>query len=520
MENKMYKTPEEIFQEREKAYSYKNTIGLYDNVQLNQAFVNGDQWGNVNAPSIEKPVLNFCAQAKSYSISMLVSDDIAVTCELEQGVDEQLRKALESITSTLLNDVFESVKFKENTRYFLGDAYVNGDAYFHWWYNTKKNLDADIIGAIDLEIVDNINLHHGNPAEYDIQKQPYIIIEQKLPTQEVKEMVDEKYQDQITSDVSETMEDASTIEKYTIVMTRFWKENGQVWWCRATRKVMINEPVNLETRLYPIAKMGWRRVKNSCHGISPITEARPNQIMVNKIMMILYEILKKTGFFKILFDKNVIKEITNKTEAIGVNGSGRAISDSISTIAPNLSSAQPLFTFLDTAIDKCKAALGIYDVALGNAKPENTSAIIALQKTASQPLELQRLDYLQVVEDCVRIIIDLMSVHYGVREVPIQVDGQYGTISFDFKDLDFNEFGMNVEVGQAAYWSELTQIRTIDNLFKMGIIDAKTYVEIQPTGIIPKKNIILEALAAKQQFLDAQAQMMQQQSVPQTPMLQ
>lgn len=520
----------QIWREYQKGIAYDSAIDLTDNVQLNQEFYNGEQWKGVNAPSIEKPVLNILRQAVDYFVSMIVSDDIATMSDLKEDEDDNIRKALEYITSEGINKIFETTKFKEKTRYFIKNCAIDGDAYFHWWYNTSKNLESEHEGEIDCEIIDSTNVFFGNPAEYEEQKQPYILIVQKLPTDDVKKLVlnklGEASADMVVPDAeqyNEAEQNAQLSDHYTTVITRFYKVHNIVYWCRSVKDVMIDEPVSLDTWLYPIAHMGWKRVKNSFRSISPLTEARENQIMINKQVMMLNEITKRTAFFKVFYDKNVIKSFSNKTEAVGVNGGITGdIRGAFTTMSPNISGvAGSLSQYLDSLIDKTKASLGIYDVALGNVKPENTSAIIALQKTASQPLELQRLDYLQVVENSVRIIVDLMSSYYGKRQVPITVDSKKGMIEFDFKDLNFNEFGMTVEVGQASYWSEITQIQTTDNLFDRQIIDAKTYVEIQPNGILPKKNIILDSINAKQEFLNAQAQQMQQmnqqQAVPNQP---
>ena len=94
------------------------------------------------------------------------------------------------------------------------------------------------------------------------------------------------------------------------------------------------------------------------------------------------------------------------------------------------------------------------------------------------------------------------------------VDGANAEFEFDFTDLDYNEFNMNVEVGGAAYWNEINSVRTADNLFDRKMIDAKTYVEIQPTGYIPKKDVVLQSIQAQQEFMQQQAEMMRQQQPP------
>ena len=56
---------------------------------------------------------------------------------------------------------------------------------------------------------------------------------------------------------------------------------------------------------------------------------------------------------------------------------------------------------------------------LGNVRPDNTSAIIAVQQAAAVPLELQKRAFYQFVEDYVRVMIEIMSVDYGTRIVNV-----------------------------------------------------------------------------------------------------
>lgn len=515
MMSKVRTQPEDIWKEYTSGVDFKAQINLYDNVEYNQNFYLGKQWEGVNAPDIEKPVINIVKQAVDYFVSMLVSDDISISCELPDGIDDTTKQAVEYITTTGIDNVFESTKFKQQTRFFIKDSAINGDAFFHWWYNTSKNPEGLYKGEVDLEIVDSVNVIFGNPAESRVESQPYILIVYKLPTDEVKKMVGENDAVYITADghdLNQIEAEARTVTNYTTVITKLYKENGSVWFTKSTEKVIITKPVNLKQKLYPIVKMSWKQVKNSYHGVSPITEIRPNQIMINKYYMMLNEFVKKMSFPKLLFDATKIPRWTNKVEAIGVNGDPR---EAIAMSSPTSSLDQQIIQYIENLIQKTKETLGIYDVALGNVRPENTSAIVALQKTASQPLELQRLDYLQVVEDSVRIIVDIMQSFYGVRQVPFETEMGNGTIPFDYKDINFDDFGLQVEVGSSAYWSEVTQIQTLDNMYRNGIIpDAITYLEQLPSGIIKNRGDIIQAIRMQQQM---QAQQMQAQQLSATP---
>ena len=57
---------------------------------------------------------------------------------------------------------------------------------------------------------------------------------------------------------------------------------------------------------------------------------------------------------------------------------------------------------------------------------------------------------------------------------------------------------VKVDIGSAAYWSEVMQMQTLDNMFARGIIpDAITYIEGIPDQYIRGKGKILDKLRDK-----------------------
>lgn len=506
-------TPQEIWKEYQDGVSYKTTIDLYDNVKMNQNFYLGKQWEGVNAPDIEKPVLNVCKQWVDYAVSMLVSDDIGIKVKMPDYLQDATRKVLEGIVNNELNKVIENTKFKTKTRAFIKNCSIDGDAFYHWWYNTEKRTDQPIVGDIDVEILDNTNVIFGDPAEPTTEGQPYIIIVSKLPTDRVKDLAgDASDINDDTEDYNQQEMDARSTNKYTTVLTKLWRQEGSVHYIKTTQKVVLTPDTDLQCKLYPIVKMSWKVQKNSYHGISPLTEIRPNQIMINKFFMMLNEFVKKMSFPKMLYDMTKISSWSNKPEAIGVNGDPR---EAIAVSSPTAQISQQIIQYSENLIEKTKSVLGIYDVSLGNVRPENTSAIIALQKTASQPLELQKLDYYQTVEDSVHIMMDLMASFYGSRDVKFDTESsQDNMMKFDFSDLRDSSIGIEVEIGTSAYWSEITQIQTLDNMYRAGIIpDPITYLEQLPSGIIASTQDIIDAIYKKQQQ-EMMAQQAMGQGVP------
>ncbi|MBP3399868.1 MAG: hypothetical protein J6K75_08930, partial [Erysipelotrichaceae bacterium] len=168
--------------------------------------------------------------------------------------------------------------------------------------------------------------------------------------------------------------------------------------------------------------------------------------------------------------------------------------------------------FIDTTINYTKEMMGATDAALGNIKPDNTSAIIAVQQSTAVPLENQRLAYYDFLEETVRIYIDIMASDYGSRVCQIDSSALYSqeqiqaleqadkqlpqrvqqTISFD--DLKLMNYELNVDIGASSYWSETIQTTQLDNLYSKGIItDPVAFLEAIPEKQLKGKQKLIES---------------------------
>ncbi len=491
--------PEIIAKEYDDCVAYNNSIGLYDTVKQNENFYLGRQWEGLNAPDLDKPVLNFIKRVCSYIVAMLVSDDIAVSIKPFDKTPEKERAA--SFLENEVTRVLEKTKAKSLSRELLRSCVVDGDGCFYWYFNPEKGGRNKVSGEIELELCDNTRVLFGNPFERDIQKQPYIIIVKREQTSVVKERAkrfggDEK---KIISDSGDlySNERGYSPNDLTTVLLKLYRKNSRVCFCEVTRNAVVRPETVTDYGLYPLSFMNWERVKNSYHGQAVITGLIPNQIAVNKLWALTIRNLESLAFPKVFFDRLKIKEWSNKVgEAIGVAGNpNEAVATSFKAEAM---SAQ-LTEIVDKTISYTKEFMGASDAALGNVNPTNASAIIAVQKATAAPLELQRLAFYQFVEDYVRIIIELICANYGQRlSSYIDDNGRLTEGTVDFKSIKPAELELNIEVGPSAYWSELTQMGTLDNLFAKGVIsDALLYLESVPDGFIRNKSRIISKLREK-----------------------
>ena len=359
----------------------------------------------------------------------------------------------------------------------------------------------------------------GNPHNDEVQTQDRIIVVQRLTLEKVKRMaksygVKKEDIENITPDHERYYgEDEDFDDELVTVLTRFWKEDGEVHFAKCTKKVMLKEDTNTEYRLYPIAWMPWENVKSSYHGQSCITGLIPNQIFVNKLLAMSMVHHKTMAFPKIVYDMTKFPNGWDNAvgQAIGVVG---GVNDAVMQSTKPSDMSQQAIQLVDKTIDYSKELMGASDAALGDIKPENTSAIIATQKASAAPLELQRQAYYQFWEDCVLIMLEMMRVDYGRRTVSVDMYNEFGEeekvlYDFDFDAKDYDDMQMMVDIGASAYWSEIAQAQTADGLLVNGVFtDPVMYLESLPDHVVKSKSKLIAKLRAQQKM----AMMMQQQA--------
>ena len=205
---------------------------------------------------------------------------------------------------------------------------------------------------------------------------------------------------------------------------------------------------------------------------------------------------------KVIFDKTKVAKWSNRVGAsIAVNGNVDGVAKIVdpATISPQISQ------FIDLAISYTQKFLGASDVALGDTRPDNTSAIIALQRAAATPMELTKQSLLQSIEELGRIYMEFMGEYYGDRYVEVRnpYDTEKVVISFDFSTLKKVPCTVDLDAGAASYWSEIAAMQTLDNLLMQGKIDTVEYLKRLPSGQITDRETLIATLEREKQMAAA-----------------
>ena len=508
----------DVWKEYEADQSFKAGLNLFETVKTNENFFIGKQWEGVKSNGLPTPVFNFLKRVVLFQVASITTDNIKIQASALPGnmSSEVDTRALANVVNDQFNVLLEYNRIPTRLREYMRNAAVDGDSCLYSYWDEDVETGQKNRGAIVTEVVDNTRVHFGNRNSRWVQKQPYIIIS-------AREMVDAVRDEAKAngcsdwasigpdSDNSNSESNKETGDKATTLL-KLWrdKKTGTIWAYKSTRTSDVKKPWDTGLKRYPITWLNWDYVPDSCHGMAMITGLIPNQIFVNKLFAMTMLSLMTSAYPKVVYDKSRIKNWDNRVgAAIPVTGgdmTGVAKIIDPAQVSPQISQ------FIELAIDYTQSFLGATSVALGDTRPDNTSAIVALQRSSAVPMEITKQNLYQSIEDLANIYVDFMRVYYGKRMVELKqtvvdmtpmgtpVESEENVVAeFDFDILEKVPMSLKLDIGASAYWSEIASIQTLDNLLMQDKIDLVSYLERIPEGYISKKQELIEQLKNAQQ---------------------
>lgn len=515
-------TLEEVVKKFEAGYSFNQQIGLYDNVKINEDFFVGNQWEGVESNGLPTPTFNFLKQVVLFQVATITSDNLAMQATSLPSTTPYTSKQLEKVMEVInhqFSAIIERNRIVTKNREMLRNAAVDGDGAMHFYFDPTIENGQNVKGEIVAEVIENTRVIFGNPNCREVQRQPYIIMPRREILEDVRWKV-EQFKEEGLTEIKDPMSitpdsekwqnkyDSYTDDKVT-VLTYYYRnrEDGHIWCMECTEKGIIRKPYDTEYTMYPIVWINWDYIHDCYHGQAMITGLIPNQKFINKIFAMVGISLMTTAFPKIVYDRTKIKNWDGSVgSAVGVSGSVDGVATTLGGASVNPQIAQ----FMELCIAKTRSFLGASDVAMGDSRPDNTSAIIALQRAANTPMEMTKQNLFACVEEMGMIWMDMMAAKYGVRKVEttmmldkpgeqplgMAVPAAPFMVDFDFSALKNIRVAIKQDVGASSYWSEIANMQTLDNLLMNNKITLKQYLERIPNGYISKKQELINEIEA------------------------
>lgn len=521
-------THAEVIKRYDKGYDFNQKIGLYDQVKVNEDFFIGNQWEGVQSNGLPTPTYNMFKRVINFQVSTITSDNMSIQVTGMPSTSGYTMNQLEKICEVINHQIaaiMERNKIVAKNREFLRNAAVTGDGCMHFFFDPTVENGQMVKGEIKAEILDNLRVMMGNPNCREVQRQPYIIIARRELVEDVQWHIDDLKEmgkadketytkadpENITADSEKFQNeyDSYTDDKVTVLTYYFRnRETNTIWCMEATEKEIIREAYDTELTLYPLIWINWDYVRDCYHGQAMVTGLLSNQKFINKMFALVGISLLTTAFPKYVYDRTKIRNWSGDVgSAIGVNGN---VND-VAKVIEGASVSPQIAQFIEMSFDKTHSLLGASDVAMGDSRPDNTSAIIALQRAANTPMELTKQNDYQCMEDAARIWIDMMAVYYGTRLVDatmemdkpgqqplgMELEDQVFQVPFDFSILREVQLSIKQDVGASSYWSEMANVQTLENLMMNDRIDTVDFLERLPNGYLVKKQELIEKLKAK-----------------------
>ncbi|MDD3832669.1 MAG: hypothetical protein PHR24_02135 [Oscillospiraceae bacterium] len=531
--------------------------GLYEQNSMNERFFAGDQWHGANCGN-DRPLVrhNVIKRIGDYKIALISKNKVAVNysadgvtvpvsmnrqikclrAELSQG-KEQAVSHFSGLTDTLLatekeiglvmdalSDYFditsERVKFTDIQEQALRNAYISGTGIVYTWWDDRipTGLYADdgrttpIRGDISCQVLDVENVYFGDPNLDDIQEQPFIMIAQRRDVEDLRREA-RRYQLR-EYEVQSIRPDGDTAymagehsgneppeSGKATVLTKFWKEwnaDGTEFVIKAVRvcnKTVIRPAWDIGIRQYPFAKMSWERRRSCAYGESEITYLIPNQIAINRMITASVWAVIMMGMPIMVVNSDIVtSDVTNDPgQVIPVCSGSEDAQSAIRYVDPPKFS--PAFDEnIASLIGNTLKQAGANDVVLGDVRPDNTSAIMAVRETATLPLLSVQNRFYSFIEDIARIWAEFWVTHYGQRKLKIRDESGTWYLPFNGERYRGLLISTRVDVGPAVLWGEEQSIHTLDSLLDRKVIDPVQYLTRLPKGTVPELSRLINEL--------------------------
>lgn len=506
-------------------------------------FYEGNQWPGLDLGNdLPKPVFNIIKRIVDFKVANMTSDKISISVQpldkmevVQEGNEQQDLITMSDVLRAEIDNILEKNHIDYLIRDTLIDGAVTGDMVWHIMYNNNATAykKDNIQGIIEIEPVDAVNVGFSNPNIKNVQKQDWVILigrdtvehlkaekKSKNADSEIRSDVDTQYQASSYTELEEIKADGDDGKCLYMYVYEKDKKTKTIKVSKVTENATIFENIDTGLKYFPIAFENWYERKNSYHGIGEVEGLCPNQIFINKgLAMCEYHGLQ-TAFPLTLINTKKIKAGTFNNRIGGVlevpveTEKGETLRDMVHNLEP-VNMSQQLVQTIQLSMDYTKEVMGVTDASLGNVDPKNTSAIIAVQKSAELPIENIRNNMYSFVEQTALILIDMMSKKYGIRPVYMKTENGYNIVPYDFSKLEEIDMKLDIDIGAGSYYSEVSAITTLDNLLLNKQITLKQYLERIPDEYVLKRQELLDDITEQEEIQQVQTQNMEYEAMAQ-----
>ena len=560
----------------QRGLEYQKKLNLKETCEQCVDFYEGRQWPQATqrTKNMPRPVENMIEFIVNNKKSNILSSKISVLYKPLIYNQEESQIATEGATAftNFAKHISKEIKQEDLDNEAILDGLIKGPYIYHYfWDKEKKTGMAKFAGGLNGQVIDCLSVVFANPRQKDEQKQKWIIIQSRENVQTLKEIakkngITKTEIELITADDdSEKNYNAEEQdgEEYATVLTRYFRKNGEVYYTKSTKNMIIqpetaltpdaskvdlkldeenktnedNEQVDIDKpeqkqfkiTLYPIVVGAYKDREKSIYGRGEVEPLISTQKSINFNYAMMQMAGQNMGFPKVKVRPNALqgKPITNTPGEIITDYSPGF--DGITYMNPPAFSNTPL-TVSDKMIETTRTFTGATEVSNGEVLGKNMSgsAIVALQTQAKVPIEDMQKRFWRVHEKIARIWEQFFKAYYRF-DVPYVVESDNGQELNKFNGSKYQnmDFETSVDVGPGSAYSESLSINLLESALQRGDITFDDYIELYPETAMPfkaklkeiRKKVLLppdisQKIASNPQILEYVMQIIQKAETP------
>lgn len=422
-------------------------------------FFIGKQWEGIEADGEELPILNFIHPNVMRKVTTIYQNRMIVNYSDMDGRSD-LQPVYERLTQ-MFSAKWEKANEDILCRQVLKHGCIVGDGYQYF-----PTGDVE-----DVQILNNTSILFGDESEPNIQRQPYLIIQERRSVEDVRKMArengipeeqvllivpdrDTEYTlgniDEVeNADSSDTMKVTLIThfeKKFEPVTEIVWEDTDEgrvgtvletgktepiVYIAKCTRNAMVEEERAIRgepslvqrangrngrgLRLYPIVKFSWETYPNDARGVSQVEYLIPEQLLVNKTVARWAMTIKNTAFPRMAYDETMVAnpdDLMKVGMPIAVaSGGAQAVNQAVTYLNPAVASGEPK-DLLNTIMEVTQELSGSGDTTMGNIDLQRVaaSAIVAVNDQAQSMHDDTVANLHMFVEDLANLWVELWQV--------------------------------------------------------------------------------------------------------------
>ena len=525
-----------IWNEWEQGLAYQKKINLKETCEQCVDFFEGRQWPQATerTKNLPRPVINIIKFIINGKKANILSSKISMVYKPLIHSEKETQLATQGATefTDFANHIKKELKQEDLDSLAILDGLKKGTYIYHYfWDKESKSGLAKYDGGLNGQIIDCLSIVFANPRQKDEQKQKWIIIQSRENIKTLKQIAKQNGISTIEIDLIQADDDTEKNynaeeqenEEYATVLTKYFRKNGEVYYIKSTKNMIIqpetsltpdadkikletdeegntnedNEMVdidkpdtrNFKITLYPIVVDSYDSREKSIYGIGEVEQIIPVQKAINFNYAMMQMAGQNMGFPKVLTRPIALqgKKITNTPGEVITDYSPNF--DGIRYLNPPNFSSMPL-TVSDKLIEVIRIVTGSTEVVSGEVLGKNMSgsAIVALQTQSKVPIQDVQKAFWRTHEKIAKIWEQFFKSYYKFDTQYIIEDNNGQEVhTFNGAMYQNMDFETTIDVGSGSAYSESLSINLLEQALQRGDITFDDYIDLYPETAMPFK---------------------------------